>query len=126
MCTADVIARLVNDSAFRTQLLIELAELTSFLQQRCTELASSSYLTIAAGAPNSENQVGVSTAEKMLADVSDCRSSFTADRIKQLLALKTSARYFNRTCSALQGQAGQESKFTRSVAQLLLCFRSSN
>ena len=113
-----ILERLIQDSGYRTQVIIELCELRAFLRQRSTEIEVPAYQNLMTVAPEAIQQVGLPAVQKLLQAVQGCHSALTSERINQLLALKTSQRYFQRTAAALQQQANQEGKFYRSA---LMC-----
>lgn len=74
---------------------------------------SSTYAAIVTSVPETVQRTGNDAVQSMLAAVVDCLTAYTAEDLKRLIALGYSQRYFERTVSALQRQASQQSKYYR-------------
>ncbi|PRW59500.1 CDK5RAP3 isoform A [Chlorella sorokiniana] len=110
------VRRLVADAAYRAQLLDDLHELRAFLMQCCRELGGNGSKLLATSAPEAVRHVSADLAAAMLEAVNAALSQFGGEKLKQLIALRTSGRYLDRMAAGLQQQAGQEAKFLRAAA----------
>ncbi|KAG1671710.1 hypothetical protein FOA52_007502 [Chlamydomonas sp. UWO 241] len=143
---AAVLARLERDADYRSRLVDDLQELRSFLFQRKAELAHPGTELLSAllpeavqkarlpssvahrvhrskelirrphGLPN-ENSVDGHSAAALLEAVDAAAGATSAGRLRQLLMLCSSARYFERTAGALERKAGQEARMLAAAVE---------
>lgn len=111
------VRRLAEDAGYRARLLDDLFELRAFLMQRCRELSGNSNELLVSSASEAVRHVSADMAGAMLAGVNAAIAQFSGDKLKQLIALRTSPRYLDRLAAGLQQKAGQEAKFQRAAAE---------
>ena len=63
--------------------------------------------------PATLQQTSLSNLQQMAGHVSECQAALASEKVRMLLALKSSSHYFQRTSAALSHQGSQESKFYR-------------
>lgn len=97
----------------RGAVVTELSELRAFFHLRSSELGSATYAAILPSTPEAVQQTDSKAIQDMLSVVTDCMDTYTSDKLKTLIALAHSKRYFGRTVAGLQRQASQQSKFYR-------------
>lgn len=109
------VRRLIVDAEYRTRLLDDLCELLAFLAQRCAELSSNkgSELLASGGAAEAVQHVSADVAARLREAVSAALTGLESDRLRRLLAIRTSARFVDRLAASLEKKAGQEAKFLR-------------
>lgn len=112
-CVGQPVLQLIQDYAYRNQLLAEIAELQSFLRHRSSELSSTSVFSMSFSGTLSSTEIGKSEIDKMLSKVDFCWRELTSDSLTRLMSLHTSSKFFGRLVNSLQSLASQEAKFYR-------------
>ena len=108
------IKRLEVDADYRSRLLDDLLELKSFLLQRKAELQKGSdiHTMILTGSCSDlvKSVDSASSLEPLLTSTQAALTSLTNERLKQLLLIKGSKRYFERLAIGLERRAMQEAR----------------
>eukprot|EP00887_Chlorella_sp_A99_P006696 scaffold3.g6696.t1 len=83
--------------------------------ERCAELSSNkgSELLASGGAAEAVQHVSADVAARLREAVSAALTGLESDRLRRLLAIRTSARFVDRLAASLEKKAGQEAKFLR-------------
>jgi hypothetical protein len=112
-----VLSRLERDADYRSRLVDDLQELRAFLFQRRAELASPGTELLSALLPEGVQKVDGHGAAALLEAVDAAVGAASAARLRQLLMLRSSARYFERTAGALERKAGQEARMLAAAVE---------
>ncbi|GAX76259.1 hypothetical protein CEUSTIGMA_g3703.t1 [Chlamydomonas eustigma] len=103
-------SRLEYDAEYRGRLIEDLHELRAFLLQRVFEMNTGGVDLLSALLPPSVQAIDLDQAKRLLQFVDSALKTATSGKLRQLLMIKTSQRYFERLVLGLERKSGQESK----------------
>lgn len=116
---SSAVLRIVWDAEFRSILLDELMELQAFLLVRKSAFESEASGFMGGEVlPDVLERIDVNAVERMLKSVQGMVGGLTSKVPRQLIMLKTSARWLEKVVVDLEKKAGQEAKWRKSAAQL--------